>query len=42
MVKYRAVAVCRNGTHNRPDLTYFAFLRTTLGEESGSCSVNKS
>ena len=25
MVKYCAVAVCRNGTHNRPDLTYFAF-----------------
>ncbi|XP_068723336.1 uncharacterized protein [Montipora capricornis] len=25
MVKYCAVAVCRNGTHNRPDLTFFAF-----------------
>ena len=25
MVKYCAVAVCRNGTHNRPDLAYFAF-----------------
>ena len=25
MVKYCAVAVCRNGTHNRSDLTYFAF-----------------
>ena len=25
MVKYFAVAFCRNGTHNRPDLAYFAF-----------------
>ena len=25
MVKYFAVAVCRNGTHNRPDLAYFVF-----------------
>ena len=25
MVKYCAVAVCRNGTHHRPDLAYFAF-----------------
>ena len=25
MVKYCAVAVCRNSTHNRPDLTYFTF-----------------
>ena len=25
MVKYCAVAVCRNGTHNRLDLAYFAF-----------------
>ena len=25
MVKYCAEAVCRNGTHNRPDLAYFAF-----------------
>ena len=25
MVKYFAVAVCGNGTHNRPDLAYFAF-----------------
>ena len=25
MVKYCAVPVCRNGTHNRPDLTFFAF-----------------
>ena len=25
MVKYCAVAVCQNGPHNRPDLTYFAF-----------------
>ena len=25
MVKYCAVAACRNGTHNRPDLTFFAF-----------------
>ena len=25
MVKYCAVAVCRNGTHKRPDLTHFAF-----------------
>ena len=41
MVKYCAVAVCRDGTHNRPDLTYFAFPEdnTRLGKESGSCSV---
>ena len=25
LVKYCAVAVCRNGTHNRPNLAYFAF-----------------
>ena len=25
MVKYCAVAVCRNGTHKRPDLTQFCF-----------------
>ena len=25
MVKLSAVAVCRNDTHNRPDLAYFAF-----------------
>ena len=25
MVKYFAVALCRNGTHNRQDLVYFAF-----------------
>ena len=41
MVKYCAVAVCRNGTHNRLDLTYFAFPEDSLGEESGSCSVNE-
>ena len=43
MVKYFAVAVCRNGTHNRQDLFWriLLFLRTTLGEESGSCSVNE-
>ena len=25
MVKYYTVAVCRNGNHNRPELTYFTF-----------------
>ena len=25
MVKYYSVAVCTNGTHNRPDLSYFRF-----------------
>ena len=25
MVKYCSVAVCTNGTHNRPDLSYFGF-----------------
>ena len=25
MVKYCAVAVCKNGSHNRPDLSYFRF-----------------
>jgi len=25
MLKYCSVAVCTNGTHNRPDLSYFGF-----------------
>ena len=36
MVKYWAVAVCKNGSHNKPNLSYFRFPSDQTTQEVGT------
>ena len=41
MVKYCSVMVCTNGTHNRPDLSYFGFPSNVKIRRNGKLSAEE-